>query len=236
MWCATLLALAAPVHAAPPYITDDPEPTDTGHWEVYNFALGNHVPGTTAGQAGLDFNYGAAENLQLTAVFPLQYQNQGQLGLGNIELAAKYRFLDPAEDSVLPHLAFFPRLFAPTAGRQFGTGHPNLLLPIWAGKDWGQSSLFGGGGYTINPGAGNRNYWLGGIVLSRAVTEAFSLGVELYRQTGTTTDGRDFTGLNIGATYRFTEHWSLLLSGGPGLENARREGEYAFYAALKADY
>jgi hypothetical protein len=37
-------------------------------------------------------------------------------------------------------------------------------------------------------------------------------------------------------TYRLNDHWSLLASGGPGIQNAREEGRYAFYASLKADY
>ncbi len=228
--------VAIPAYAGPPFITDDPEPTEPGRWEIYNFVAGDHVPGTTTGAAGLDLNYGGAEDLQLTAVIPMAFQSQGQIGLGNIELAAKYRFLHQAEGSAMPDVAFFPRLFVPTAGRQFGSGRANLLLPLWAGRDFGPWSLFGGGGYVINPGAGNKNYWTGGVVLSRAVDEDFSLGLELYHQGPASSDSRAFTGLNLGATYRLTEHLSLLASGGPGLQNAAREGEYAFYWALKADY
>lgn len=228
--------LAFPAYAGPPYITDDPEPTDPGHWEIYNFVSGVHVPGTTAGAAGLDLNYGAADDLQLTAVIPAGFDSRGQVGLGNIELAAKYRFLHQADGAATPDMSFFPRLFVPTAARQFGTGRPNLLLPLWAEKDFGPWSLFGGGGYVINPGAGNRNYWTGGIVLSRTIDADFSLGLEIYRQTPASPDSRTFTGLNIGASYRLSEHWSLIASGGPGIQNETREGEYAFYGALKADY
>ena len=28
----------------PPYVTDDPEPTDTGHWEIYNFVMASARP------------------------------------------------------------------------------------------------------------------------------------------------------------------------------------------------
>jgi hypothetical protein len=47
---------------------------------------------------------------------------------------------------------------------------------------------------------------------------------------------RTFTGLNIGASYRLSEHWSLIESGRPRTQNETRVGEYAFYRALKADY
>jgi hypothetical protein len=35
---------------------------------------------------------------------------------------------------------------------------------------------------------------------------------------------------------KLTDHWSLLASGGPGLENAREEGRYDFYLSLLANY
>ena len=49
---------AGPCVAGPPYVTDDPVPTDRGRWEVYAFAAGAHGPDGTGGQAGLDLNYG----------------------------------------------------------------------------------------------------------------------------------------------------------------------------------
>jgi hypothetical protein len=36
--CAVALcASMEPAFAGPPFITDDPEPVDLGHWEVYGF-------------------------------------------------------------------------------------------------------------------------------------------------------------------------------------------------------
>ena len=57
-----------------------------------------------------------------------------------------------------------------TRDRRFGTGRVRLLLPMWAQKDFGPWSLFGGGGYMINPGAGNRDFWQSGVALTRQVT------------------------------------------------------------------
>lgn len=223
--------------AGPPFVTDDPAPTDLGHWEIYSFAAGLRVDGTTGGQAGLDLNYGAAKDLQLTAVVPLGYDTGGgRVGLSNIELAAKYRFLHQSETGLRPDVAFFPRVFTPTGGKRFGTGHASLLLPIWVGKDLGKWSLFGGGGYEINPGPGQRDFWLSGLGVTRTVAKRLSLGVEVYHHTRDADDGQAYTGVNLGALYRLTGHWSLIASGGPGVQNARREGRYDFYAALKADY
>ena len=35
-----LAGVAAPAVAGPPYLTDDPVPTDTSHWEIYAFTGG----------------------------------------------------------------------------------------------------------------------------------------------------------------------------------------------------
>jgi hypothetical protein len=230
--------LASPAWAGPPFVSDDPEPTEAGHWEIYGFAAGTHVPDGTDGGMGFDINYGGAKDLQLTAVVPLDYQtgHDGSAGLGNIELAAKYKFLHQSDGTLVPDVAFFPRAFVPTAGQRFGSRRLSLLLPLWAQKDFGKWSLFGGGGYTINPGAGQRNFWLTGIGLSRAIGDRFMLGGEIYRQTADADDARRFTAVNVGGSYRLSDHWSLLTSAGPGIEHARSQGRATFYAALKADY
>lgn len=236
---AILFAAAAwPAQAGPPYVTDDPEPTAPGHWEVYAFVNGSHVSGSTAGQGGLDLNYGGAPDLQLTLVLPVAYERAGgtQTGLGTVEAAAKLKVLHQDEASLKPDLAIFPRLFLPTARSRFGPQRVNLLLPVWAGKDSGPWSVFGGGGYQINPGAGNRDFWTGGVAVIRALSERLSVGAEVYHQTADEVGGRAFTGANVGVAYQFAPHWSLLASGGPGLQNRREGGKSAFYLSLKADY
>jgi hypothetical protein len=230
------LTYAGPAAAGPPFVTDDPEPTDTSHWEIYNFVSGARTPGDLAGQGGVDINYGGAKDLQLTAVLPIDYQSGLAPGLGDIQLAAKYRFLHQADGSWTPDLAVFPRLFAPTAPRRFGEELPSLFLPVWGEKDFGKWSLFGGGGYEINPGHDNRNFWLSGVTLARAVTDRFTLGAELYHQTPDAPGARDFTGVNLGAIYKVSEHWSLLGAAGPGVQNARQQGQYDVYLSLEATY
>jgi len=96
-----LLACTA-AEARPPFVTDDPEPVDLGHWEIYGFSAGTHVKGDSSGVlAGTEVNYGAAPNLQLHIIAPLAYDApQGgstQAGIGDIELGAKYRFITPGE-------------------------------------------------------------------------------------------------------------------------------------------
>ncbi len=235
--------VSAPARAGPPYLSDDPVPTDPGHWEIYNYVTGFNGGGGFSGEAGVDLNYGAAKDLQLTAVFPLALESgEGVFtsgfrgGPGIIELAFKYRFTHQSEGSWAPDVSVFPRLFVPTASR-FSTGRANLFLPVWAQKDVGPWSLFGGGGYQINPGPGQLNFWQGGVALSRAFGKRFTLGGELYGQGRTTSEppGGGYTALNLATTYRLTPHWSLLASAGPTWEEGGTHGQ-VFYVSLKADY
>jgi len=239
---AMVAGAAGQATAGPPYLSDDPEPTDVGHWEIYNFAIGAGGTGGVGGEAGFDINYGAAKDLQLTAVLPLAFGNANgfsldglRAGPGDVELAVKYRFLHQAEGSWTPDVAVFPRLFVPTADRQFGTGHAGLLLPVWAQKDFGPWSVFGGGGYQLNPGAGQRNFWQGGGAVSRNVTDRLSLGAEVYLQGDDASDGGAYETVNFAATCKLVEHWSLLASVGPTWSPGSADG-YVFYLALKADY
>ncbi|THD78791.1 MAG: hypothetical protein E7812_10480 [Phenylobacterium sp.] len=237
--CAVLLA--RPAIAGPPYLTDDPQPTDEGHWEVYNFANGSHDRSGLDGEAGLDLNYGSAKDLQLTAVLPLAYDNQNgfstkglRAGSGVVELAAKYKIVHADDDGWRPDVSVFPRLFAPTDHR-YGTGHVGLLLPVWAEKDVGPWQVFGGGGYQINPGADQRNFWQGGIALNRIVSKRLQLGAEVFGQSRDAVDGPGYAAVNFAATVKLVEHWSLLASAGPTWAQGGAHGQL-FYLSLKADY
>ena len=221
-------------NAGPPYVTDDPAPTDYHHWENFQFVDFTHVQNDTSGAAGLDLNYGAAQNLQLTLVLPAEFEHSDtHWQSGDVELAAKYR-LPISSSHGAPDIAVFPRLFIPT--HHDGPAHLSALLPIWLGKDHESWSWFGGGGYLINPGEDHCNAWLSGIVITKSVSERLRLGMEIYHQTPQTNEDEAFTGINAGAEYRFNKHWLLLASFGPGIQHAREEGQYSGYLAVKAEY
>jgi hypothetical protein len=125
-----LVALARPALAGPPYVSDDPEPTDYKHFEIYTFSNGAATRGDIGGASGVDFNYGAAPDLQLTATLPIGFDRpastNASFGLGNIELAAKYRFLH--QDSFGLDVSVFPRVFLPSPSTNVGNPAASLLL------------------------------------------------------------------------------------------------------------
>ena len=123
----------------------------------------------------------------------------------------------------------------PTASKGRGAGRVTALLPIWVQKDSGPWSVFGGGGYAINPGAGNRDYWTGGLAVSRQFGERVMIGIEADRQGSDAVGARATTRLNLGAIYDLPGPLRLLASGGPTLEDGGGKGFHTF-AAVGLDF
>lgn len=241
MPCALLASSSA--HAGPPFRTDDPEPVDVGHWEIYEFSTATHVAGDTAGTlSGIDANYGAAPGLQLHAAFPIAFDKLGDSGLvagyGDTEFGFKYRFVTEDEGGWRPQVAIYPAIDFPTgdAARNLGTGQTHMFLPTWLQKSFADWTSFAGLGYCVNPGVGNRNYWYFGWALQRQLARNVAVGAELFHQTASTVGGKDQTGFDLGVTYDLSEHYHLLFSAGQGLQNRTTTNAFSYYAALQITF
>jgi Putative MetA-pathway of phenol degradation len=231
---ACLAVLPQTALGGPPYISDDAEPTDYEHFEIYAFSGGTVSRDGDSGTAGIDFNYGATPDIQLTAVLPIGFEDiphgDTQSGVGNIELAAKYRFLHQSEDGW--DIAVFPRLFLPSASPNVGEQHASFLLPFWLEKDWGKWSTFGGGGCVLNNGGDSQDFCLAGWALTRQVMPNLQLGAEVVHQTADTKGGRASTAVGAGLKYDITDNYHFLAYAGPGLQNAAETGRYNWYASI----
>jgi Putative MetA-pathway of phenol degradation len=225
---------SATAWAGPPYFTDDPEPTDERQYEIYAFADGLHNSIGTSSELGIDFNYGGAPDLQLTAVLPVGYEQPrgagSSAGIGNIELAAKYRFLHQQDAGW--DIAVFPRVFLTSVSSKVGERHTSLQLPVWLGKDWDHWSTFGGGGCVLNNAATARDYCFAGWVLAKQVLPALQVGAELYYQGADSVDARDKTIGGAGMRYDLSERLHLLAYASGGLQNAASQHQYSWYAAV----
>lgn len=233
----TLLLMSSPAWAGPPFLTDDPEPTDTGHWEVYAPLFDAEGSGAdVTGSVGTEINYGLAKDVQLTVgiVAAYSHDNQGlRGGFGDLEASLKYRFYRNEAAGV--QIAAFPGVTLPTAAKGLGAGHVTALLPVWAQKDFGKWSVFGGGGYALDPGVGNRNYWTGGVALTRQVDDRLLIGIEGDRQGADAVGKRGSTSLGFGTIYNLAGPLMLLASGGPTFGDDGSRGFHAF-AALGVDF
>ena len=232
---AALLSTSA--HAGPPFLTDDPEPTDIGHWEVYAPLFKADGSGKDFdGAFGAEINYGPVKDVQLTLGLPIAYVHDAKgwrSGAGDLEASVKYRFY--RDETAGLQIAAFPGITLPTGSNGMSADHVTALLPIWVQKDSGEWSVFGGGGYAINPGVGNRDYWTGGVAATRQIGERLLVGLEADRQGPDTVDGSAATRLGIGAIYDLPGPLRLLASGGPTFDDNGRSGFHAF-AALGIDF
>jgi len=220
--------------AGPPYVTDDPEPVEYQHWEVYLASLLSRDAGAWSGTAPhLEVNYGAAPELQLHAILPMSFarSTDGTMtyGYGDTELGAKYRFVE--ETSGRPQVGVFPLLEVPTGDerRGLGSGQVQAFLPLWLQKSYGPWLTYGGGGYWINPGPGNHDWGLLGWLVQRELRPDLSVGAELFHTTTREQGGEPETRFNVGMVFDLSDLQHMLLSAGRGLQGSNEFQSYLAY-------
>lgn len=235
-----LSALLAPsaALAGPPFLTDDPEPTEAGHWEIYGPLIeGEGKGGDFEGSAGAEINYGASRGVQITIGLPVAYTHDAtgmKWGAGDVAVSVKYRFYHDEDAGI--SIAAFPGMTLPTASKGMGNGKVTGFFPVWIQKDSGRWSVFGGGGYAINRGDGNRNYGEGGVAVSRQFTPKLQIGIEAHRQGADTVGGNGLTSLGLGAIYQLKAPFRLLASGGPSFEDGVGTAGFHAFLALGLDF
>jgi hypothetical protein len=217
----TVMAVFFPaaVLAGPPFLTDDPVPVELNHWEIYIATQTAIARDDSSGTAPhFEINYGALPEVQLHLITPFVYDHPSgdttHYGYGDTEFGIKWRFIQ--ETDQIPQVAAFPITEIPTGNDDAGlsNGKQQLFLPLWAQKSWGKWTSYGGGGYWLNPGEGNKDYWFTGWLLQRQVTEKLVLGGEAFYATPSEEDGDHRLGVNFGGIYDFTQNYHLLFSAG----------------------
>ena len=230
---ALTLAWASPALAGPPYITDDSDPTELGHYEVYAFSDGLLAEHDYDGVAGVDLNYGPLPDVQLTATLPLDVTSAGRpnVSRGEVEIGVKWRFLEDKQRGL--SLAMFPRVFMPTSRNR---GWASFLLPLWAGWKNEHWSVFGGGGVHVRAGAGNRDSLVEALAVTRSLGERLTIGAEIAHEGADAVGGEGATTLGLGAVVGLGGPFSLLLSGGPQRGDRSHDIGFHAYAALGLNF
>lgn len=234
LWVVSFAALTL-ARGGPPFVTDDPVPVDYQHWEIYLASQYQHSSDGAAGALPqIEINYGALPNLQLHVIAPYAFDapsaSPRHFGYGDTELGAKYRLVDERESR--PQVAVFPLVELPTgdAARGLGSGHTQLFLPLWLQKSFGPWTTYGGAGYWIHPGPGNRNWWLTGWLVQRQLQPNLAVGVEIFHETAQTEGGASDTRMNAGFTWDLNDTCHVLASAGPVLQGP---GGYQAYFAIQ---
>jgi hypothetical protein len=220
--------------AGPPFRTDDPGTVGCRGWEIdVASVVSKDKDETSATAPQIEANYGLLANLDLHIIAPFSYvsPNEGSThyGFGDIELGVKYRFIQ--ENHWLPMVATFPLVEMPTGNQKqgLGSGHVNTFIPLWIQKSWDPWTTYGGGGYAINPGEGNKNSWFIGWVVQRDLSEKITLGGELFYNTPETAGESSQVGFNAGGFFNFTEEHHLLFSIGRDISGPNRFSMYLGY-------
>ncbi|HUW49551.1 MAG TPA: transporter [Sulfuricella sp.] len=234
----TMLMASRPALAGPPFMTDDPEPVEYQHHEFY---IASQQVKTQDGRIGtlphLEYNYGAAPDLQLHIIVPYAFNSpmngQRESGLGDVELGAKYRFIQETDNR--PMVGIFPLVEIRTgdANKGLGNGASQVFLPVWLQKKWGEWQSYGGGGYWINNAENTKNHWFFGWQLQKDISEHLTLGGEIYHSTEQAPGAGSSSGFNLGGFYNFDEHNHLLFSAGRGLTNVDMTNQFSSYVGYQ---
>lgn len=229
-----LLNVSGSIFAGPPFLTDDPEPIEYKHTEMYLFTTLDRADDATVRQApAYEVNYGPAPDWHLHLVVPytgfIPKNGDRNSGVGDTEFGFKYRFVQETDKS--PQMGTFPLFEISTgdADKGLGNGKNWVKLPIWAQKSWEPWTTYGGVGYAVNPAAGQRNYLYAGWLVQRDFGEHLTLGAELFTQGKTADGGQATTFANFGGFLNLSKNISILFSAG---HNISGEKHLISYLAL----
>ena len=225
---AIVLGVACTVAVAgPPFLTDDPEPVDLHHAEINLIAQQTRTAGGRGGSASGELNLGCAAETQCHVAVPIAFDHPAggaaQAGPGDIELGAKYRFLDRPDDGW--SAALYPTLDLPTGdtGRGLGNGRAQLLLPLWVQRTSGPWSWDAGIARLINRATGARDSWFAGLLAQRSFGARLSLGAEVFGRSSTAIGEPPAAGFNVGAIVNIAAEENLLISAGRGLTHVETD-------------
>ena len=226
--------LPAIAMAGPPFRTDDPGVVDKGHYELLPFYSQTLASGGRSGALpGLEMHYGLLKGVEIDLIVQAAFSTPSgagtQRGFGDTEIDIKYRFVEETE--TLPAIGFVPNFILPTgnADRGLGNGGGQILLPLWLQKSYGKFTTYGGGGYLLNNGTGNRNDWYFGWVVLYQVSATWTLGGEIFHSTPQTVAQGASTGFTLGGIYQIDDHTQLLISAGKGLQDAAQTNRVSTY-------
>ncbi len=224
------IAVSKPVNAGPPFDTDDPVPVMFKHWEYYISSINNHQDGVWSGTLPhLEFNYGLVPNVQVHLLLPMNYisatHGKASFGYADTELGFKFRFLKETDNR--PQAGIFPLIEVPTVrNNEFSDGTTKVYLPIWLQKSWNKLTTYGGAGYWINPGTGNKNWIFAGWEVQYDFSDHLTLGGELFLQTPDTSAGTTGTGFNLGGSINPSEKFHIIFSLGHSITSEKNFSSY----------
>ncbi len=229
---ALVVSLGRGAMAGPPFVTDDPEPVEWRHWEIYLASQGSRDDLGWSGTAPhVELNYGLVPEVQVHVIAPwvltVHDHGRSRFGYGDTETGIKLRFV--RETSRRPQVGTFPILDLATGSASAGTGagHGRLFLPLWVQKSHGAWTTYGGGGYATGLGADRSHSWLLSWEVQRQVTSVLTVGGEFFHAAAPGGEPASESAFDLGLILDLSPRHHLLLSVGRDLSGPVRFQEYA---------
>ena len=229
--------------AGVPFVIDDPDTPDARHWEINVAAQGTrNRDGWTGNMPMVEANYGVTEHLQFTLLTPLAFNRavgaSSSFGLGDMQAGFKYRVVDADDWGWRPAVAVAPSITAPTGNASLGLGggKAQAFLPVWLSKEFNQWTVFGGGGYTINPGVDRKNWWLGGVGVTREINPTWTVGAEIFYSTPTQYGQFSSVGFNVGVIYNISDTHHILVSVGRNITHANDNNAFSSFIGYQLTF
>jgi len=211
------------VFAGPPFNTDDPEPVPYHHWEYYISSINVHQANSWSGTLPhFEVNYGLFHNMQVHLLLPLNYTSMQyqpmRYGYADTEVGVKYCFISETDNR--PQIGTFPIALIPTVkNANFSDAKAKVFIPVWLQKSFDKLTTYGGGGYWINSGTGNKNAVFAGWEVQYDFSPLLTLGSELYYQSADATDRQSVVAFNVGGSINPSEKFHFIFSVGHNLIN-----------------
>jgi hypothetical protein len=227
-----VLIVSSLMIAGPPFFTDDPQPVDFRRWEFYLSSQSQFSENSVdATLPHFEINYGLVPDVQVHLIVPMEYtkrESSRDYSYINTEIGVKYRIINI--DSSF-QVGVFPIAELPTGKHVTLAGENKLkvFLPLWFQINSGKFASYGGAGYWINPGTGNKNWIYAGWQGQYDLSETITLGGELFYHTTDADDSKGGAGFNLGGYINIDEHNHILFSAGHNLTGTNATTGYLGY-------
>ena len=225
------------VYAGPPILTDDTGTPGPGKWETNaGFTIEKRQDATRFETPAFDLNYGIGERIQLNYSFSWivldRKDEAAKNGLGNSEVAVKWRFLD--EDKRGAAMSIYPRFIFnnPTgsADRGFVDDGTIFRLPAQIEKKVGVIDMIANFGHEFRQ-RGN-DAWLFSIAMKYAEIKGLDVLAETFATTDNSFKNAEYLS-NIGIRKDISENKTVLASIGRSLRQGADHPNLLSYLGLQ---
>jgi hypothetical protein len=220
-------------YAGPPVLTDDTGTPGPGKWEINaGFTMDKRETEDRFNTPVLDINYGIGEHFQLNysiSWVELDTKDVGtKNGLGNSEIAVKWRFVDEERHGIA--MSVYPRIIFnnPTSSADRGLVDKGytFLMPFQMEKRIGKVTVNTEFGRAFRRHKGDR--WIYGFVLKSRPLRQLETLAEIHG-TADNEFKRHETVFNLGARWDIGKNYALLASAGRSFHSATDQPSFLSY-------